>query len=744
MIDSDAQDSAEGLASEQRTNEISPTKMKQKKQQLRQNQLIRENRRLRNSASFRVGKLFTRAATRPWLLPLLPFSILFLMFSIGMERLGRWPVPVDSKGMRATSSGEPRDCVMFFPTNGVGFGHFTRMYALAKRFKKYSPSTEIVFFTTMPTLHLLYNEGFVTYHIAGRKKFDDLSASGWNALVEEHLSLAFNQHRPSTFIYDGAFPYRGMLNAIREQPQTRKIWMRRGTFKKGSRIPVDSIAHFDTIIHPEDSVPLAQNEIDHGVDSITCAPIVLLDEEDLLPRDVARRRLNLPVEGRVVYVQLGAGRINDIDSEVRLTVEALLKHEGITVVVGESMLGERIELSMDRVVLLRDYPNSMYFRAFDATVQAGGYNSFHETRRFGLPALFYPNMNTGMDDQLARCKVAEDEGWGTVVAQRNGQSITNGIDVLLKMTPLKGKKTDGNGAIELSQKILMDGDSTPKWARVEHSQLVHRINQRFLEENGYEMDWMNPTTFNHHIQLSKFELEKDISNLTDKIKVRDYVADRIGKEHLIPIIGTFDSIEDFDFEPHNEDIVIKTNHGSGPNHCEILPSIKSKEEIIDKFNRAISNPYYGIEWGEFQYVHIQPRLIVEQRIGGENRSPNDLKFHIFNSKSSTKWFLQVNSDRSTGLKANIFDENFKKIDVIYDGLPNGDIELPPIETLDSMLAIAKTLADGHRYVRVDLYLADSQIFFGELTFTPGCGFTEFSDFQISKKFGSYFSGGDLS
>ena len=103
-------------------------------------------------------------------------------------------------------------------------------------------------------------------------------------------------------------------------------------------------------------------------------------------------------------------------------------------VVGESMLGERIELSMDRVVLLRDYPNSMYFRAFDATVQAGGYNSFHETRRFGLPALFYPNMNTGMDDQLARCKVAEDEGWGTVVVERNHTTITDAIDELLSST----------------------------------------------------------------------------------------------------------------------------------------------------------------------------------------------------------------------------------------------------------------------------------------------------------------------
>ena len=453
MIDSDAQDSAEGRASEEESNQVSLSTMRRKKQQLRQNQLIRENRRLRNSASFRIGKLCTRSATKPWLLPLLPFSILFLLFSIGMERLGRWPAPVSDSGMRSTSLGEPRDCVMFFPTNGVGFGHFTRMFALAKRFKKYSPSTEIVFFTTMPTLHLLYDEGFVTYHIAGRKKFDDLSASDWNALVEEHLSLAFNQHRPSTFIYDGAFPYRGMLNAIREQSQTRKIWMRRGTFRKGSRVPVDSIAHFDTIIHPEDSVPLAQSEVDHGVESITCAPIVLLDESDLLPRDIARRRLNLPLTGRVVYVQLGAGRINDIDSEIRLTVEALLKHEDITVVVGESMLGERIELSMDRVVLLRDYPNSMYFRAFDATVQAGGYNSFHETRRFGLPALFYPNMNTGMDDQLARCKVAEDEGWGIVVPQRNESSISAGITRLLSFSPRADAYTNVNGSEEIYSKL---------------------------------------------------------------------------------------------------------------------------------------------------------------------------------------------------------------------------------------------------------------------------------------------------
>ena len=76
------------------------------------------------------------------------------------------------------------------------------------------------------------------------------------------------------------------------------------------------------------------------------------------------------------------------------------------------MIGARIDVQMPNVHILRDYPNAQYFNGFDAVIQAGGYNSFHETRAFGLPALFYPNLETGMDDQLARCLLAEEEGWG--------------------------------------------------------------------------------------------------------------------------------------------------------------------------------------------------------------------------------------------------------------------------------------------------------------------------------------------
>jgi hypothetical protein len=39
-------------------------------------------------------------------------------------------------------------------------------------------------------------------------------------------------------------------------------------------------------------------------------------------------------------------------------------------------------------------------------------------------------MNTGMDDQLARCKVAEEEGWGIVIENRTKSTIISGIQKL--------------------------------------------------------------------------------------------------------------------------------------------------------------------------------------------------------------------------------------------------------------------------------------------------------------------------
>ena len=208
------------------------------------------------------------------------------------------------------------------------------------------------------------------------------------------------------------------------------------------------------LIHPKDSVDLDVENITHNIESITCPPIVLLDSEELLTRESARTRLGLSPDVTVVYVQLGAGEINDIESDVRLTLEALLENPDVYVVLGESLLGDRIDIDLPRIRIIRDYPNSIYFRGFDATVQAGGYNSFHETRKFGLPALFYPNMNTGMDNQLARCKVAEEEGWGIVLETRSVKKIRKSCIKLLGMIGREYMSNDENGARNLAIQLL--------------------------------------------------------------------------------------------------------------------------------------------------------------------------------------------------------------------------------------------------------------------------------------------------
>ena len=423
---------------------------------VKENKYRRENRRLRNSLSFRTGTVLINSLKKPWMLILLPFRIMFLGWQYGNERLGRLSVPYPDRSLDGDEPKEPlRDCIVLFPTNGVGFGHFTRMYALAKRLRKQSPNTEIVFFTTMPTLQILYNEGFSTYHLAGRKKHREMTASEWNAMLEENLSLVLNQHKPKMFIFDGAFPYRGMLNAIRSRDRIEKVWVRRGMFRKGSNIPVDSIEHFTSIVRPGDGVDVDEHlQVEVPMQSHTVSPMLLMDHDELLTKQQARSRLNLPNDSKIIYVQLGAGRINDIDSEIRLTVDALLKHEGVHVVIGESMLGERIFFEHPRVQLLRDYPNSMYFKAFGASIQAGGYNSFHEMRTFGLPTLFYPNMNTGMDDQLARCNIALSEGWGLVLKERTEASIEHSVEALLELQVPRNPPQLPNGADELATLLL--------------------------------------------------------------------------------------------------------------------------------------------------------------------------------------------------------------------------------------------------------------------------------------------------
>jgi len=412
-----------------------PIKDNEKVYTLLQNDVIdserykREIIRLSESSSYRIGQHLTDSYRKPWKILFLPLSLPLLALNLVKEN----NPPVDLPSFLPSNPSKInslRRCIVLFPTNGVGFGHFTRLLSIAKRMRSMDSQLEIIFFTTMPTLHITENDGFPSYHIPGRYRYEDMGAKEWNSLAEEMLSLIFSLHRPSAFIFDGSYPYRGMLNAIKNHPNVVKVWLRRGALKSDTKsIPSDSLSHFDGVIIPGDSVQNdSEKESDLGIATMRCNPITLLDSDDVSDKGTFRSRMGIPEEATVAYVQLGAGRINNINNDLLHTLEALNNHKNIYTVFAESIIGDRHYFNFDRLRTLRDYPNSMFFNDFDFAVMAGGYNSYHEAIQSGLPTLCFPNLNTGKDDQLLRCNVAHKAGMMAVIETRSRKKIHAAID----------------------------------------------------------------------------------------------------------------------------------------------------------------------------------------------------------------------------------------------------------------------------------------------------------------------------
>lgn len=51
--------------------------------------------------------------------------------------------------------------------------------------------------------------------------------------------------------------------------------------------------------------------------------------------------------------------------------------------------------------------------------------------------------------------------------------------------------------------------------------------------------------------------------MVDKYAVKQYVADKIGENHIIPTLGVWDKFEDIDFDKLPNNFVLKCTHDSG-------------------------------------------------------------------------------------------------------------------------------------------------------------------------------------
>jgi len=249
------------------------------------------------------------------------------------------------------------------------------------------------------------------------------------------------------------------------------------------------------------------------------------------------------------------------------------------------------------------------------------------------------------------------------------------------------------------------------------------------------IDYKNPTRFSEKIQLYKLFYQKQVlRKLTDKLEVRKFIKEKIGENYLIPLIGIYNSFDEIQLASLPDQFVMKTNHGSG---CVIICNNKNQLDwklAEKKFHNWMNINYYWIH-REFSYKDISPKIFLEKYLHNDLLFvPKDFKFSCFNGEPK---IIEIYSDRFINLTSAYFDLDWNRLSFRKSkSTTEYPIEKP--KQLDEMISIARTLSAGFPFVRVDLYLLDEKIYFGEMTFYPGAGFTKFYPDEWDTIVGSWF------
>lgn len=256
---------------------------------------------------------------------------------------------------------------------------------------------------------------------------------------------------------------------------------------------------------------------------------------------------------------------------------------------------------------------------------------------------------------------------------------------------------------------------------------------------GYELNLDNPTTFNEKLQwLKLYNRKPEYTIMVDKYKVRDYIAEKIGDEYLIPLIGVWDNPDDIDFESLPNQFVLKCNHNSGLGMC--ICKDKSKldiKKVKRNLRKGLKQDYYllGREW---PYKDVHRKIIAEKYMTDETGTNlRDYKFYCFDGKAKVVGIYQDrNTDKET--TGDFFDMDFKWLDFTFN-MPNAKEKPSKPNHFEKMIEIAEILSEGIPHVRVDLYLSNDNIYFGELTFFDGSGFDKIEPIEWDVKLGSWIN-----
>jgi len=243
---------------------------------------------------------------------------------------------------------------------------------------------------------------------------------------------------------------------------------------------------------------------------------------------------------------------------------------------------------------------------------------------------------------------------------------------------------------------------------------------------GEKCNLKNPVTYNEKLQwLKLYDRKPEYSDMVDKYEVRKIIENTVGEEYLIPCYGVYNSFDEIDFDKLPEQFVLKCTHDSG---SVVICKDKNRFDLDSakkNLDAAMKRDYYST-YREWPYKYVKPRIIAEKFMVDESGDDlKDYKVMCFNGRAEV---IEVHENRFTEGKEHtqtFYDRNWKKLPIVQEGLMYVQEERTAPVLLPKILELSQRLAKDMYHARIDWYIINDKIYFGEITFFDGSGFEAF-------------------
>ena len=254
-------------------------------------------------------------------------------------------------------------------------------------------------------------------------------------------------------------------------------------------------------------------------------------------------------------------------------------------------------------------------------------------------------------------------------------------------------------------------------------------------------EWPNlkhPQNFTEKLNWLKLHDRRPLyTKLADKCEVKKYVSEKIGSDKIIPLLGVWDHFNEINFDQLPDQFVLKCTHDSGGFRICKDRSNFNQEEACRFFDKELRKNFY---WNKREWVYkdIKPRIIAEPYIDSLGK-PESFEYKLTCMNGVCKVFTICTGIAHSDFELRTndhYDRDFNHLPwYAYYKNSKKPVQIPP--QANEIIEYAEKLSEGIPQVRVDFYVINDKVYFGEMTFYTWAGIIEFTPPEWNDIMGSW-------